>query len=295
VNNSIIARLQSFKERFADCSDNFVLIGGAACSLIMEAESADFRLTKDVDIVLLVESLNPNFGRRLWDYVLEAGYEHRQASTGEPQFYRFRNPKSPRYPEMIELFSRRIDWLKLPETALVTPIPIGKDISSLSAILLNNDYYHFLRDGVRKIDGLPIPDELHLIPFKAKAWLELAERRNNGGRVDSADIRKHKRDIYRLCDLLAPGFKLKLPDIVDADLKRYIVAVQETLANLSAKDRKAEQSSLEKLAQLFGVPDSFLNRKAARTGDLAEAQKLADEYKAAYGSLAPNKSKETEI
>jgi hypothetical protein len=51
--------MQSFKEWFADYSDNFVIIGGAACSLIMEAESADFRPTKDVDIVLLVEALNP--------------------------------------------------------------------------------------------------------------------------------------------------------------------------------------------------------------------------------------------
>jgi hypothetical protein len=85
MENSIIARMQSFKEWFTDYSDHFVIIGGAACSLIMEAESTDFRLTKDVDIVLLVEALNPSFGRRLWDYVIEAGYEHRQASTGEPQ------------------------------------------------------------------------------------------------------------------------------------------------------------------------------------------------------------------
>jgi hypothetical protein len=147
--------MQSFKEWFADYSDNFIIIGGAACSLIMEAENADFRLTKDIDVVLLVEALNTGFGRRLWDYVLDAGYEHRQASTGEQQFYRFRNPKSPRYPEMIELFSRRVDGLILPEDAKITPIPIGEDISSLSAILLNEGYYNFLRDGVRKIDGLP--------------------------------------------------------------------------------------------------------------------------------------------
>jgi hypothetical protein len=285
--------MQSFKEWFADYSDNFVIIGGAACSLIMEAESVDFRLTKDVDIVLLVEALNPDFGRRLWDYVLEAGYEHRQASTGEPQFYRFRNPKSPRYPEMLELFSRHIDGLKLPETALTTPIPIGEDISSLSAILLNDDYYHFLRDGVRKIDGLPILDEVHLIPFKAKAWLELTERRDNGGRVDSADIRKHKRDIYRLCDVLTPGFKMKLPDIVETDLKRYISAVQEPLPNLSVKERKAEQNGLEKLSQLFSLPDSLLSWKRTLLGELAEAAQIAAEHKAA--SDKPTHTKDTNI
>ena len=104
MDNSIIARMQSFREWFKDYSDNFIIIGGAACSLIMEQESTDFRLTKDVDVVLLVEALTPDFGNRLWDYVREAGYEHLQASTGEPQFYRFVSPKSTRYPEMIELF-----------------------------------------------------------------------------------------------------------------------------------------------------------------------------------------------
>jgi hypothetical protein len=53
-----------------DYSDNFVIIGGAAFSLIMEAESAIFRLTKDANIVLLIEALAPDFGRRLFGYVL---------------------------------------------------------------------------------------------------------------------------------------------------------------------------------------------------------------------------------
>jgi hypothetical protein len=287
--------MQSFKEWFADYSDNFVIIGGTACSLIMETESADFRPTKDVDIVLLVEALNPDFGRRLWDYVLEAGYDHRQASTGEPQFYRFRNPKSSRYPEMLELFSRHIDGLKLHDTALVTPIPVGEDISSLSAILLNDDYYHFLRDGVRKIDGLPILDEVHLIPFKAKAWLELTERRSNGGMVDSADIRKHKRDIYRLCDVLTPGFKMKLPSILEADLRRYIAAIQEPLPNLSTKDRKVEQNGIDKLAQLFGLPDSLLSWRNTLMSQLADAQIIVDERKEHRSNTTPPRDTNIDI
>jgi hypothetical protein len=258
VENRIIARMRSFKEWFADYSDNFVIIGGAACSLIMESENADFRLTKDVDVVLLIEALSSDFGRRLWDYVQAAGYEHRQASTGKPQFYRFSSPKSPSYPEMIELFSRHVDGLVLPDEAKITPIPIGEDISSLSAILLNDDYYYFLRDGIRKMDGLPILDELHLIPFKAKAWLDLTENRNKGGRVDSADIRKHKRDVYRLCDILPPGFKLNLPDTVKLDLERYIVSVQELHISLSLKEIRAEQNRLEKLVQLYGLSGSVL-------------------------------------
>lgn len=134
---------------------------------------------------------------------------------------------------------------------------------------------------------MPILGEVHLIPLKAKAWLELTERRDNGGRVDSADIRKHKRDIYRLCDVLTPGFKMKLPDIVKTDLKRHISAVQEPLPNLSAKGRKAEQNGLEKLSQLFSLPDSLLSWKRTLLGELAEAKQIAAERKAASGKFVP--------
>ncbi|MDR2670566.1 MAG: hypothetical protein LBC26_02445 [Oscillospiraceae bacterium] len=254
---SIIGRMQSFKDWFRDYADNFVIIGGTACSLIMSEEEVEFRPTKDVDVVLLVESLSPAFGKQFWDYVIEAGYVHRQKSTGKPEFYRFYAPKTAEYPEMIELFSRRIDGFVLSEDVHMTPIPIGEDISSLSAILLNDEYYHFLRDGIRKIDDLPILDELHLIPFKAKAWLELTEQRAKGG-ADANDIRKHKRDIYRLSDLITPGFKFTLPAAIDSDMRNFIFAVQKMLSNTPPKERRAERAKIEKLIQLFGLPSSLL-------------------------------------
>jgi len=254
MENSIIARMQSFKEWFRGYEDNFVVIGGAACSLIMSEEEADFRLTKDVDVVLLIEALNAAFGRRFWDYVIDAGYKHCQKSTGKPQFYRFYEPRSQGYPEMIELFSRHIDGLALPDDAVITPIPISEDISSLSAILLNDEYYHFLRDGVRKIDGFPVLDELHMIPFKAKAWLELTDRKSKGGAVDSNDIRKHKRDIYRMSDIIVKGFKFTLPETVAHDMSEFITAALETITNTPLKERGAERTRLENIAGFFGLP-----------------------------------------
>ena len=48
---------------------------------------------------------------------------------------------------MIELFTRKPDAIILPEDAVLTPLPIDEEISSLSAILLNDDYYDFLKQG----------------------------------------------------------------------------------------------------------------------------------------------------
>ena len=41
-----------------------------------------------------------------------------------------------------------------------------------------------------------------LIPFKAKAWLGLKERKLNGDQVDSKNIKKHKNDVCRLAQLI---------------------------------------------------------------------------------------------
>ena len=48
----------------------------------MENEELPFRATKDVDIVLIVESITAEFGRQFWEYVKEARYEHLNKSTG---------------------------------------------------------------------------------------------------------------------------------------------------------------------------------------------------------------------
>ena len=49
--------LQRFKEFFEEYSDNYVLIGGTACSIIFDEIGIDFRATKDLDIVLIIENI----------------------------------------------------------------------------------------------------------------------------------------------------------------------------------------------------------------------------------------------
>ena len=86
---------------------------------------------------------------------------------------------------MIELFSRRADAIALSDDAVLTPLPLDHEISSLSAILLDDAYYQFLREGKTTIDGIPILDAMHLIPFKAKAWLDLRQRKEAGAKAVS--------------------------------------------------------------------------------------------------------------
>lgn len=85
---------------------------------------------------------------------------------------------------MIEIFSKNQDWISLDKMEGIAPIHIDNSISSLSAILLNESYYNFLINGTGVIDGISVLNAEHIIPFKAKAWLDLTERKANGEHVD---------------------------------------------------------------------------------------------------------------
>ena len=224
----------SFKEQFRGYKDEYVIIGGTACDLIMESEELPFRATKDIDIVLIVESMTAEFGRRFWEYITEAGYEHLNKSSGKVQFYRFTSPKSKDYPYMIELFSRNPEFIVLSDDAILTPLPIDDEVSSLSAILLNEAYYELLKEGHTVIDGIPVLKPTCLIPFKAKAWLDLNERKNAGEHVDSKNIRKHKNDVFRLAQLLTADTKQSITPEIAEDMKSFLTAMESEDVDLKS-------------------------------------------------------------
>ena len=68
-----------------------------------------------------------------------------------------------------------------------------------------------------------------MIPFKAKAWLDLKER---GNHVDSRDIKKHKNDVIRLSMLLVPDNKIEAPDMIKNDLSQFIQNIDKEDINL---------------------------------------------------------------
>jgi len=242
----MVRGLNSFKEWFRGYENFYAVIGGTACDLLMSEVGGQFRATKDIDMVLIVEAITPDFGSRLWEYIKTAGYEHRRKSTNTPEFYRFTDPNSQEYPHMIELFSRRIEGITLPSDAVLTPFPVDGDISSLSAILLDDNYYEFLKSGIRIIDGISVIDASRLIPFKAKAWLDLEARRAKGEQIDSRNIRKHKNDVLQLYDLLPADMRIVLPETIEKDMKEFI------LRNIDGNEEK-----LLHISKIYEIDESL--------------------------------------
>ena len=223
----MVKGIDSFRQWFQGFEGQYVIIGGTAGDLLMGEAGLDFRATKDIDLVLLIEALTPKFGKRFWEYVVAGQYKHRNNSTGVQEFYRFSKPAQVGYPEMIELFSRRPADFSLPPEAKLSPLPMDESISSLSAILLDDEYYKLLQNGTIVVDGIRILDAAHLILFKAKAWIDLTSRNQIDGSVDSRHIKKHKNDVFRLAALLTPEQKITVSGSVWNDLMQFIESMRE--------------------------------------------------------------------
>ncbi len=129
-----------FKQYFEEYPDNYVIIGGTACDILMEEAGFIARATKDIDLILIVEALNAAFVEKFWEFIKDGKYERQEKSTDERNYYRFMKPKTKEFPFQIELFSRTPEHVQLNEPAHLTPIPVDDDLSSLLAILMNDDY-----------------------------------------------------------------------------------------------------------------------------------------------------------
>jgi hypothetical protein len=255
----MVKGLDIFRNWFRDYVDQYLLIGGTAASLVMEEAGLEFRATKDLDVVLHVEALTPAFGERFWKFIEAGGYEIRQSGeTGKPAYYRFQKPTDNDFPVMVELFSRAPDSLKPIETGKLTPIPFDEAVSSLSAILLDEDYYAFIVEGRREIDGLSWVGEDRLIPLKAIAWLDLSARKERGEQVDAKKIRKHANDALRLSQLLAASTRIPLAGKIADDMRRFLQTAAAD-ASLDPKvlglGRISLAEVLARIAQAYGLGD----------------------------------------
>ncbi|PST26391.1 hypothetical protein C7U60_05070 [Mesorhizobium plurifarium] len=243
----MIHGIDLFRAHFADHSDKYVLIGGSASYLLMEDRGFDPRLTKDLDIVLTLEAIDQSFLKDFWQFVSDGGYQLQEKSTGEKRVYRFQKPTNEKYPFMLELFSRAPDGLELGEQSRLTPIPADEEVSSLSAILLDENYYKLIQANRKEIDGVTIVHEGCLIPLKAYAWIDLRARRERGEQVDSKNIKKHEGDILRLSQLLSPDDRFEIPELAQEHLREFL----ETVEDRSNRDLAA-----------IGISDTMDNIKA---------------------------------
>ena len=79
----MVKGLDIFYDYFSEYTDQYVLIGGAACDLSFHNNNIDFRATKDLDMVLVVEAQTKEFAQRFWEFIQKGEYRNRARSNGE--------------------------------------------------------------------------------------------------------------------------------------------------------------------------------------------------------------------
>ena len=189
----MIKGLGHFRDHFKQYSENFILVGGVASHLLLdEAGAPRVRPTKDLDIVLImrppVEFLNA-----IKQYIKDGGYEIQKGDNDQATFYRFQKPKKEEFPLMIEFFATAEAKFELFDGQHIIPITTPAEVESLSAILLNDEYYTLIKKNAVEKEGINLLNPFALIPFKAKAYLEIKARKE-----DSKNWKKHRSDISNL-------------------------------------------------------------------------------------------------
>jgi hypothetical protein len=108
-----------------------------------------------------------------------------------------------------------------------TPIPVEDGLASLSAILMDDDYYQFTIKNSDLINGLHIATTGALIALKTKAYLDLTERKANGANIDTLKINKHRNDVVRLLSIVSGDYQIDAPKSIKESLKQYISLLKE--------------------------------------------------------------------
>ena len=128
---------------------------------------------------------------------------------------------------MLEFFAREPLNFPLVEKTTIIPIPVGDDISSLSGILLDENYYSFIRSLRRTVDGICVLSTEALLLLKARAWKDFTDRKSRGEFVKDKDLRKHRLDIIRLLATIPEATRIHIPQPLHNDFADFLAAYEQ--------------------------------------------------------------------
>lgn len=236
----MVEGIERFREAMADYADNYIIIGGTACDIVLDGSPMQARPTRDIDMIVVVEKLTREFVEAFWRFVRAGGYQpaKRTSVRGEKVYalYRFMNPQQAGYPYMLELLARHSELLGEPSGYHIEPLPDDEEHQSLSAIIMNEEVYQFTLNHSSLRDGLRVADTLALIVLKATAYLNLLQEKAEGRHVNRDDIKKHRGDVLKLMatgDIVTP---VALPsgvyDVVARFRERIMQEDRQALTNV---------------------------------------------------------------
>lgn len=127
------------------------------------------------------------------------------------------------------------------------------DASSLSAIIMDDDYYHFTIAHSILTDGIRHASPEALVALKARAYLNLQQDKAAGRHVNSKDIKKHRSDVLKNVAIMENA-PVAAPDAIVACVRSFVASVRsewEPLAKSLGQEVSFVEGLLEVLDGLF--------------------------------------------
>lgn len=249
----MVKGLEIFRQAMQPYKEHFVIIGGTACDIRLTGTMMTPRATDDIDIIVVIERLTEDFVRAIWQFVKDGNYKagKRISQQGQSVYalYRFTlQDNSLDYPKQIEILSRHSDLLGEPSGFHIEPIPTDEEHHSLSAIIMDDDFYDFTIRQANEENGLMVANNLALIVLKMNAYLNLLAEKTAGRKVNSDDIYKHRSDVLKL---VAAGI---YPEPIKVKAK-FISVLHDFLSDVSGH----KQSLKDALGTTPEQIDAFLD------------------------------------
>lgn len=231
----MVTGLDKFREAFLKYADNYVIIGGTACDIVLRDTDMKPRATSDIDMIVVVENMTPEFAAAFWQFIRDGRYKptRRDRETdGQAVYtlYRFEEAQAG-YPVKIELLSRHSDILGEPSGFVIEPIPVDEEVSSLSAIIMDDDYYNFTIKNSFVDNGLKVASPLALIVLKIKAYLNLLAEKEQGRHVNTKHIKKHRSDVLKLVATTPLGDPVPVTAAILQSVTDFVAKIREMLPN----------------------------------------------------------------
>ena len=220
----MINGFDKFEAAFTPYRDSFILIGGTAVQMVLgqydspNGVASRARVTHDIDLLIVTDRLTDVFKSAFHKFITDGEYDC-YFSKERPHYYRFLNDKANGYPEKLELMSHSL--LDFPNVRY-TPLVLERD-ESMSAMVLDEDLYRYALAHCEDRHGFNCLTSEALLVFKSAAYLNLmTEYAETGDARRRNDALKHRNDVFRVLEHIAPQVRAGLPEILIPRVREFI-------------------------------------------------------------------------
>ena len=83
----------------------------------------------------------------------------------------------------------------------------------------------------------------------------MSEKKRNGGKADSRDIRKHRNDVFRMAALISGKAEVQLTDEIKAEVEFFVKAMEDEIIDTKAIGvRNADkQQCMDYIKKCYGI------------------------------------------